>query len=443
MSDIIIKFANRLNINNISWDDMALNIQNVMLFLLSISSLFSFLYYNINSNYFTNSAGDIKNVSKPFDLLMPFVTIHAITDLFLTKSTDLKIHHFSVLGVLFYNYYYNVSEIDRFPIIYSLLKTEISSIFYVLKYWLPKNTLVSNINTALFYLGFLKFRIIDLYFDLVNSSHVFDIINKYSSSNIILSSLLFSSCYGLYLLNLYWFVIINKILYKGIDKVLKLSSDEMCHYICSYTLFANIPIAFIIYSYNKNEKYIFDVAGVTCLSAASYIYHRDMYNRYSRKELENYEIPDKNNIFIFLNDNAFIHLRSFLTVLTSYYNHKFFLSIIFISSLSHVLSFYNIIITILEHYIVDSLNNKSSFFKEINTIMMLPVVLDVSLVFFNSPYEIGIPFILTSVLIGLFLTLEPFYKMTHVGFHALLLLQNYYLCLSHSSVSNSITKQHK
>jgi hypothetical protein len=170
MSDTIIKFVN--------WNDVALNIQNGMLFLLSVSSLFSCLYYNINSYYSSDYALDIKNVSRPFDLLMPFVTIHAFTDLFLTKSTDLKIHHFSVLGVLFYNYYYNVSETDRFPIIYSLLKTEISSIFYVLKYWLPKNTLAYDINSALFYLGFLKFRIIDLYFDLVNNSLVFDLESK-------------------------------------------------------------------------------------------------------------------------------------------------------------------------------------------------------------------------------------------------------------------------
>jgi hypothetical protein len=439
MSDIIV-FANRLKLNKINWDDAILNIQNGMLFLLSGASLFSCLYYNINSYYSSDYALDMKNVSRPFDLLMPFVTIHAFTDLFLTKSTDLKIHHLSVLGVLFYNFYYNVSEADRFPIIYSLLKTEISSIFYVLKYWLPKNTHLYNINNALFYLGFLKFRIIDMYFDVVSSGHIFNIIHNYSSSNIVLSLVLFGSCYGLYLLNLYWFVIINKILYKGIDKILKIGSDEMCHYICSYTLFANIPVAFIIYSYNKNEKYIFDIAGVTCLSVASYIYHYDMYNRYSRKELENYEIPDKNNIFIFLNDNAFIHLRSFLTLVTSYYNHEYFLSTIFISSLCHALSFYNVINTILQHYIVDNLKNKSSFFKEINTLMMLPVILDVSLVFFNSPYEIGVPFALTSALMGLFLILEPFYKMTHVGFHALLLLQNYYLCLSHSSSTNTITK---
>ena len=439
MSDIIV-FANRLKLNKINWDDAILNIQNGMLFLLSGASLFSCLYYNINSYYSSDYALDMKNVSRPFDLLMPFVTIHAFTDLFLTKSTDLKIHHLSVLGVLFYNFYYNVSEADRFPIIYSLLKTEISSIFYVLKFWLPKNTHLYNINNALFYLGFLKFRIIDMYFDVVSSGHIFNIIHNYSSSNIVLSLVLFGSCYGLYLLNLYWFVIINKILYKGIDKILKIGSDEMCHYICSYTLFANIPVAFIIYSYNKNEKYIFDIAGVTCLSVASYIYHYDMYNRYSRKELENYEIPDKNNIFIFLNDNAFIHLRSFLTLVTSYYNHEYFLSTIFISSLCHALSFYNIITTILQHHIVDNLKNKSSFFKEINTLMILPVFLDVSLVFLNSPYEIGVQFMLTSVLMGLFLILDPFYKMTHVGFHALLLLQNYYLCLSHSSVSNSITK---
>lgn len=72
--------------------------------------------------------------------------------------------------------------------------------------------------------------------------------------------------------------------------------------------------------------------------------------------------------------------------------------------------------------------------------MMLPIFLDVSLLFLNSPYEIGVQFMLTNVLIGLFLILDPFYKMTHVGFHALLLVQNYYLCLSHSSGVNTITK---
>lgn len=87
---------------------------------------------------------------------MPFVTIHAFTDLFLTKGADLKMHHLSVLGVLFYNFYYNVSEADRFPIIYSLLKTEISSIFYVLHLFTFQTPIIYNKNKIEMYIIYIK-----------------------------------------------------------------------------------------------------------------------------------------------------------------------------------------------------------------------------------------------------------------------------------------------
>jgi len=46
--------------------------------------------------------------------------------------------------------------------------------------------------------------------------------------------------------------------------------------------------------------------------------------------------------------------------------------------------------------------------------------------------EIAIPFLLTNIGIVLLFIVEPFYKLTHVAFHLLLIVQNYYLCLSSS-----------
>ena len=51
--------------------------------------------------------------------------------------------------------------------LYTLLKTEISSIFYVLKYWLPKKSSIYNINLILFYSSFFKFRILDYYYEII------------------------------------------------------------------------------------------------------------------------------------------------------------------------------------------------------------------------------------------------------------------------------------
>lgn len=188
-----------------------LHIQNVALFLLAIPSSWYCINHIIKVMYLPGYLNDINEVIKPFDSLIPFVFTHASIDIFLTKNNSLKMHHLCVMGVIGYNYYYSVAGIDRFLILCCLLKTEASSIFYVLKYWIPKRTLWYNINNLLFYIGFLKFRIIDMYFELMRTGYIFTVIEKYSTSNILGSAVLFSSCYGLYLLNLYWFFIINKI----------------------------------------------------------------------------------------------------------------------------------------------------------------------------------------------------------------------------------------
>lgn len=370
---------------------------------------------------------------KPFDTLIPFVGLHAFTDFFLTNSYDLKIHHLCIIGIIFYNYYYNVSTEDRFIFLYPLLKTEISSIFYVLKYWLPKKTILYNVNTILFYMLFLKLRIYDFYYEIIYNNISFDIVfQRYSPTNYYLSSILLISCYGLYILNLYWFLIMNKILYKTITQFIRVNTDILCHFLCYLLHWANIPLSIYVYAYNPNEKYIFDMIGITALSISSHKYHYDIYSRLYNKQIEDYSVPNKDNIVLFLNDVLTIHIRSFLVIITNYYNNENLFCILFISGIFHITSIYQCVLNSLE-LCIDYDKNKDKFANCHTIISIIPVACDVFLVCINSPIETLIPFLLVNIMIGLLFIVEPFYKLTHVGFHILLISQNYYMCLSNAN----------
>jgi hypothetical protein len=223
----------------------------------------------------------------------------------------------------------------------------------------------------------------------------------------------------------------NKILYKTFAKMVTINTDILCHNLCYYLHWVNIPLSYYIYTYNPNEKYIFDMIGIIILSMTSYIYHYDVYNRLYNKKIEDYSIPNKDNIILFLNDNIAIHLRSFLVVVTNYYNKDDLLFVLFVSSILHVVSIYDCVINSFE-LLIDYDKHKDTFLNRSNILSATPVICDVLFICINSPTEIAIPFLLVNIMIGILFSVEPFYKLTHVGFHILLILQNYYMCLSNS-----------
>ena len=109
-----------------------------------------------------------------------------------------------------------INPLDLDIIIYSLLKLEMTSVCLILKKYLNKNGFLYKINLLIFYISFIKFRIIDFYYHIIYKSTLYEIINKYTPNNTIGSIMLLVSCYGLYILNIYWFLQINKIIYKKI-----------------------------------------------------------------------------------------------------------------------------------------------------------------------------------------------------------------------------------
>jgi|LauGreDrversion4_1035100.scaffolds.fasta_scaffold03576_7 hypothetical protein len=417
-------FSYKYNLNLIKTED----VQNISLFIIACSSFFSYLYYNLAPLLWENT--EVGGLTKQFDIIFPFVGLYAFVDFFITKSYDLKFHHLCILGNIFYNYYCNVSNEHRFIFLYPLLKTEISSIFYVLKYWLPKKTILYNANTLLFYISFAKLRIYDFYYEIIYNNISFDVVfQRYSNTNNYVSSILLISCYGLYILNLYWFLIMNKILYKTITKVININTDILCHKLCYYLHWINIPLSYCIYSRDPHGKHIFDMIGITVLSITSYKYHYDIYNRLYNKQIEDYFVPNKDNIVLFFIDNVAINMRSFFVVATNYYNNQNLFLILIASAILHVLSIYYCILNGLE-LLIGSNKNKDTFVNWHNILSGLPIVCDVLLISANSPTEISIPFLLVNIMIGLLFIVDPFYKLTHAGFHVLLIFQNYYMCLS-------------
>lgn len=131
---------------------------------------------------------------------------------------DTFIHHFDTMAILLYIYYYNIDiKINNYATI-QLLKTEISTVFLGLTYFLKKYKFNKNLQTLsnlIFIYTFYKYRVhdfckniyLDSYFfnSLTTNNSNFQLYYKYTSTNI------------LYGLNLYWFAVILKILFKSIN----------------------------------------------------------------------------------------------------------------------------------------------------------------------------------------------------------------------------------
>jgi hypothetical protein len=135
--------------------------------------------------------------------ILPTIKTHALIDLFIDNSFIIKLHNICILILCYTDY---ISKEQNFFFIYFLLNTEISTLFYVFKYWIPKKNNLYYWNAFLFYISFFKFRIYDFYAIYPNT-------NLFIKNDITKLTL----CY-LGLLNVYWFISINRIFYKNIKQ---------------------------------------------------------------------------------------------------------------------------------------------------------------------------------------------------------------------------------
>ncbi len=393
-------------------------------------------------------------------LSIPLIFTHFAIDIFFCKK-EFKVHHFFGLLVIAFKYYHNMSKENATILIISLYKTELSTFFYVFRYYLNK-LIKSNVNTpsvstgktlikwinilnsAVFFLTFFKFRMFDFYNDVIVNPAVYKQLQPYTQNSTIQTLFIYTGLYGLFLLNMYWFAIMCKVIYKPIHQLL---SDRicipLCHTIVSYTYIVNVPISVLLYSSSPKPSYLFDMIGIMALTYGSFFYHQkviEYYNSHKQIEYTSYEL-----MYPFVLDQVAIHTRMFLCTVTNvYYLDQTTMQLLLLFSFAkHASSIYHLI-----KYLYDLkyqgqqilYNNKNEhtqrFLSIVNGVLFIPIIIDGLIIFFNTShlvYKLNAVFITAMCII--ILKIAPFYELNHVLFHMCAIAQNVYLILCNMSVA--------
>lgn len=360
-------------------------------------------------------------------------------------STDLKIHHFLGICICLAKYFFHINNYDDWHLIKSIYKTELSTFFYIFKYWLEEDNaftkrlshnqkcILQKINNMFFYLSFFKFRIYDCTKNIFLNTNGFQIMETYTKGLFINQFIVYFGVTGLYILNLYWFTIMTKILFKPITK--SICSEKIAiitdQTFTQFSHFLNIPVVLYVYSMSPNESYIYDVMGILGLSLASYEFHKTVANIYKRLNVVVYTSDDI--IEFYSADQISIHLRAFLGTVTALYYSNF--NIFLIPAVYHSGS----CIATLNYLYNLKQNGKDAIWEPVNEegrkliqfakmVTSIPITLDILIITWHSQNNIAaIQSIIISYVCFLLLMVRPFYRFNPSAFHICLILQSYYL----------------
>jgi len=418
---------------NISLNDVIYYNNFACLLISLLVSCNIYLYYYVNKSHLNDS--------------LPFLFVYFIFDNFINKA-DIKLHHALIISLLLFNYYNNVSIDDSAIPIISLYKTEISTIFLCIENIIkPFNhnkilkNYISPINNLLFLITFVKFRICDLYSNVIINPLFYYHVDKYTTT-FFNKIFLYTPLYCFYALNLYWILIICKITVKQlIKKINPYKLKIICEFVTQYTLFLNIPIAGYIYTFQPNEYNIINMTGISLLSINSYIFHNTIYcYMYDNKKIDYFN----NDIILpFFNDNLSIHVNSLFYLLTNIlvsYNgddNNYMLSIFYLSLIIHLNFIYYFVIYIIKNKNNSNQETTEEFLFLTNLSTVLPVGLDIVFSIYNTSNLINkINLSIISILLFFILQMNPFYDLNHIFFHIGLIIQQVFLSKSIISYHN-------
>jgi len=255
---------------------------------------------------------------------IPIIGLHFLLDIFVCAN-DVKLHHLCGLLVIFTKYFYNTLPVHDSSIIILIYNFELTTFFYLFKIWLKPFEKTQNqilkwvitTNNIIFFLSFFKIRIFDYYIYAINNSVMYENLYNYVGDRIFDNILMYSGIYGFFILNMYWFLVMCKILCKTFfaEKVMSIEAQINCHHITSLTLLFNPHIAaYAYYHSSPNFAYFFDLVSIVNLSVFNFKYH-DNIKKYIKKNKQIDYTSDELFIY-YVMDNFSIHLRSLLCVVT-------------------------------------------------------------------------------------------------------------------------------
>lgn len=386
---------------------------------LSLGSLVAYKYFDNNT------------------LLQPTTYVifsYCFVDLFFCKK-EMILHHLFTLSAISFTILHNMSIYDSSYIYLAMMSTELSSLFYIFNYWMSdsKGTfmkIIKSINLILFIVAFTKLRIYDYYY-FVTNPETYTIISNYTGGDIYCSLHAYSGVFGLFIINLYWFSVICKKIYKNviIQYVPKLNTDYVAETILQYTFLINMYV--VITKYGSNDIFFYDVFGIAFLTICSFIFHRTLAKNYNDQTVINY--TSKEIIIPYIFDTLGIHIRSFFVVLTNYMldtptNNN---NILIFTAVIHILSALWFLIYLIKllingkQYIYDSDAKEPNYYKTFfYLLLMIPSGIDCLLIFYNTPsITAKMDLIIINCIVAIIVVVQPFYKLNHLLIHGSIYMQ--------------------
>ena len=225
-------------------------------------------------------------------LCQQILTTYFAVDLFFAQS-EAAMHHSLSLLVISCKLFYEVSQEETNSAIKPFVKTEISTIFLLLKLLhddvasdtIKKNRIVKilyGINDFLFITTFVKTRVWDLSFDAMLNPEIHQNMRNYFQGSLICNLQFYTGFFGLYVMNLYWFSIICRKMFKELvanTRVAWINTEANAECVLSWTMFLTvIPFAHIAHNvFERGDMNVNDasyyVSGIAALSIASHLYH--------------------------------------------------------------------------------------------------------------------------------------------------------------------------
>lgn len=353
---------------------------------------------------------------------------------------DAFLHH--IFGILLNSTIFTCGITNKEDIIAlsrPFVKTEVSTIFLILKMAMEekapeiikKNPIVKtlyNIINAAFVVTFVKFRVFDLYFDVIKNQEYHNTIGQYYHDNtgqycFLKEAQFYVGMIALYGINIYWFALICKKMYKQIviANFPQINTAKFAECLLPWTMFLSVI------PYFKSVTHKYDFAGVTLSTFASNLYHgrkRDILNLHNEVYITNNimvnglkEMEKDASIEFFFNSCA-MHLKSVLSLISMGSDRGN------TSAIIHFVFFIGSHIYSLQPIQIVSTDTK--YMKVLNACIIIPTLYDLfHIISLTDDRTIQTRIAFTIIAIGIFMKIKPLRELNQLAIHFLMILQTW------------------
>lgn len=234
---------------------------NVVSFFISMFSIFALCNYYITSDVFFLAS------------TVNVIFFQISYDIFLWHSNESALHHSFVILFGTFLFYYEMKFEDYFFLLIPILSTEISTLFLVFKIWMEQldmtKTMWFTINNLFFFTSFFITRIYFYTSYVIANPQTYSMITKYTGDSIIAKFHVYSGLIGLFCLNVYWLVVMIKI----ISKTFKYMKVEYYPTQFFFSTGQVVNIGIYAYFHGVNNLLSTDSIGIILIAATSYWLH--------------------------------------------------------------------------------------------------------------------------------------------------------------------------